>query len=168
MSECQSSSHEKLHYESRARLMAPKVTKDLSATGELIKVEHYETRYAGGVVSWSILPGSVEDSSHGSLTICSGDEVSDSKSRRWCVIMDRMLYTYIGSHDIRAQVAVELKYFYSVTNLENGITALIRRKPPIDAWYFIISTDRFRREWTNILSKLIAQTNNSQQQQSQS
>lgn len=149
--------------ETLARLTAPQKrfqTQVAPATGEGVPEPRQsqvqaELRPQGGAVSWSVIPGSTEDSMHGSVILLADQTPTSSRLRRWLVIMDRMLYFYQNYSDPHPVAAVELKHFYSATLDEHGVIRLIRRKAPVDQYYLVVSDSSERNTWLRVLQKLV-------------
>jgi hypothetical protein len=147
--------------ETLARLTAPPKrfqTKTALAAAEgvveprLSQVQQ-ELRPQGGAVSWSVIPGSTEDSMHGSVILLADETPTSARLRRWLVVMDRMLYFYQNYSDPHPVAAVELRHFYSATLDEHGVIRLIRRKAPVDQYYLVVSDSSERNTWLRVLQK---------------
>jgi hypothetical protein len=116
-----------------------------------------KTREVGGGVTWSIHPGSAEDSVHGSAVLLVEPTLTAARSRAWIVIMDRMMYLFHAVGDMHPYAAVELKHFHSCFVDDNKVIHMIRRKPPTDQYYLLLNDHSLRNVWVRVVQKLIVQ-----------
>ena len=120
--------------------------------------EKEEVKFVGGSISWSVLPGSTEDSTYTECFILSDANATSGKRKAWITILDQNLYVYNNWSDIHPQQVVQLKFCYQINDIGNFILYLHRRRPPEEHWYIRIPDNKKRIEWLRVVGKILEAT----------
>ncbi len=124
----------------------------------LTKSEKEEVKFVGGSISWSVLPGSTEDSTYTECFLLSDPNANGGKRKGWLTVLDQNLYVYNNWSDIHPQQVVQLKFCYQINDIGNCILYLHRRRPPEEHWYIRISDNKKRMEWLRVVGKILEAT----------
>eukprot|EP01042_Synura_sphagnicola_P000019 gene19-18_t len=102
--------------------------------------------YSGGFLTWTILPSTITAAKAGNLLFLAQPQLSATKKRCYCVLVDRSLIVYVSGSDVRPKDIIDMRVCY-VALIEGEIVKLQRFKAPTQLWFIYCSAPALRQEW---------------------